>query len=127
MDVNMLKEPDVINAVCTRLEKAGYKINHKSMPNEHGNDIVAKKEGVNKRLVIEAKGATTSKDTSRKGQSFDAAQIRVHVSEAFYKAAHEIPNIKVNGEDIYSCIALPATRTHQRLIRKFDFIEKQIY
>jgi hypothetical protein len=123
MDVNMLTEPKVINAVCTKLEKTGYKITHKSMPNQRGVNIEARKEGQNKKLLIEAKGATSSNEESKRfGRSFDAAQIRVHVSEAFYKAAHEIPKLIVNGEDIYSCIALPATKTHLRLIQEIQHV-----
>lgn len=124
MNVNLLTEPVVIKAVCTKLRRAGYEIDQELGTKEHGVDVIAKKGWEKKTLLkIEAKGATSNdKESKRFGTPFDAAQIRVHVAEAFYKAAHEIPKVKVNGEEIYSCIALPATTTHQRLIQEIQHV-----
>jgi hypothetical protein len=63
MDVNMLKEPDVIKAVCKKLRSAGYKIGQELGPKEHGVDIIAERAGEKKSLIkIEAKGATSSNE-----------------------------------------------------------------
>ena len=85
----MLSEEDVIEAVCDFLKERGYEIEQQLGPTEHGYDIIAKK-GVPLGMVsmyVEAKGATSSKNTSNRfGRAFNASQVRTHISVAMYKA-----------------------------------------
>ncbi len=110
----MLFETDVINAVCRELQKRGYYIEQKLTTTQHGDDIIAiKSEGQGFRLYIEAKGETSSrKNSKRYGKLFDGAQTRIHVAEAFYKAA-EVLTRETNQELVRTGIALPDNRLHR--------------
>jgi hypothetical protein len=116
-----LYECDVIEAVCRFLESRGYRISHKLGPRERGDDIIALREGSPDRpLLVEAKGATSSNPASKRyGKPFDAAQIRVHIAEALYKAATVVsrssPTIRLR-----TAIALPATDRHRELIKRIE-------
>ena len=69
----MLTEGHVIEAVCQELRRRGYTIVGTSTVSEQGDDIVAEKGRT--RLVIEAKGAGSSKPgTARYGKEFNRAQ-----------------------------------------------------
>jgi len=87
----MLKEFQVIKAVCKKLESRGYCILQRLHPHQRGYDIVALKHRTSTSdlcLIIEAKGETSSdKNSSRYGIEFSPAQIRDHVAVALYKAA----------------------------------------
>lgn len=116
----MLFEADVVEAVCRRLEEKGYYIDQKLATTQQGFDIVALKESADVRikLIVEAKGATSSQKTSKRyGKPFDRAQVRIHVSEALYKIAEAL-SIKNSRYQIYTAIALPKNKDH------LDHVEK---
>jgi hypothetical protein len=98
---SMLLELDVINAVCSELEKNGYIIMQRKKEIRHnGIDIIAKKQnsGVNERYFIEAVGGTSSDKRSKKfGEPFDSSQCRVHVAEQLYACAELLSRPKVEG------------------------------
>lgn len=80
-----LYEDDVVTAVMTHLSREGWSIESHAMAHQHGDDIVARREDA--RLVIEAKGAGSSKpETKRYGDPFDRGQVRSHVSVAIHRA-----------------------------------------
>ena len=117
----MLSEEDVIKAVCDFLKERGYKIKQQLGPAEHGYDIIAKK-GVPLGMVsmyVEAKGATSSKNTSNRfGRAFNASQVRTHISVAMYKAC-EVLSLQTVGTDIIrSGIALPNDKNHGKVVGK---------
>jgi len=74
----MLTENDVIQAVSLHLKSEGYRIDKVcSTSSERGVDIVATHPKTGKRLLVEAKGATSSKDgTARFGKVFNRGQAR---------------------------------------------------
>jgi hypothetical protein len=81
----MLTEDDVVDAVCGLLTAHGYVIVRRALATQHGDDIVAEKDSA--RLVIEAKGAGSSKEgTARFGRSFSSGQVFSHVAKAVLKA-----------------------------------------
>lgn len=106
----MLTEFDVIKAVCQFLTAHGYRVERYLSESQRGDDIVALSlEG--KKVMIEAKGQTSSKShTLRYGKPFDSAQVRTHVSEAFYRAA------SYAGKGVLAGIALPKTEAHVRCV-----------
>ena len=85
----MLTESGVIAAVCAELQRRGYEIRQQLSESQRGDDIIATKYAEPTRTIyVEAKGETSSKNASaRYGKSFDSAQVRDHVANAFYKAA----------------------------------------
>lgn len=123
----MLFESDVVNAVCTKLQALGYHIRQQLQTTEQGDDIIAVKQGTPIReLYVEAKGETSSrKGSARYGRPFDSAQIRVHVSEAFYKTAEVLSR---NREDVEvrAGIALPDARVHRALVEKIASVLDQL-
>ncbi|WHY86034.1 hypothetical protein QNH39_26245 [Neobacillus novalis] len=97
----MIYELDVIDGVCTELERQGYVIVSKKREIRHsGIDIIAKKvdSDMNERFYIEAVGGTSSDpSSSRFGKPFDNSQCKVHVSEQLYACAKILSSPKAAG------------------------------
>lgn len=110
----MITENRVVDCVVSYLESIGFLIESTCSTMEKGVDIVAKKDS--KRLLIEAKGATTSKDTSRKGKPFSRNQVTNHISRAIFKALQ----MKECEEESIIAIALPYTKTHLQIIETVE-------
>lgn len=105
----MLTENDVIELTCKKLIDMGYEITQRLLTTEHGIDVIAQKG--NKRLLIEAKGATSaSVGTNRFGLEFSKNQVNHHVAMAFYATAKLIT--KETGSSKVFCIALPYNENH---------------
>ena len=86
-DALCLNENQVVDAVRKHLEADGYDIISFCHTNDHGIDIVAKKRSQDGGLLIEAKGGTSSKQTTRRyGVDFDNKKVEHSVAAAFYKA-----------------------------------------
>jgi hypothetical protein len=103
----ILTEDEVIDAVIAHLEKDGWAIESRSHADEHGDDIVAVRSG--QKLVIEAKGAGSSKSGSnRYGLAFSKGQVFDHVGKAILKA------LRVVGQEHTTAgIALPDNEHHR--------------
>lgn len=78
----MLTENDIVEAVCALLESRGYRIERRLTSTQTGGvDIVA--SGSRGRILVEAKGATSSKPgTRRYGKGFNDSQRLDHVGKA---------------------------------------------
>jgi hypothetical protein len=108
----MLREMDVINAVCSYLQNLGYVIISKvESVQDHGIVIVAKSPRTKTRISIEAKGQTSSKsETKRYGREFTREQKRDHLGKALLKSCEFIQR----NEPV--AIALPDDAVDQQLI-----------
>ena len=105
-----LTENDVVDAVCSRLEEAGYEIVIRATTHQRGVDIKARNGDF--QLLVEAKGGTSSKaGTNRFGKPFSAGQVTSHVSRAFYTAVA----LKTGGPEVRTALALPRTARHVRV------------
>jgi hypothetical protein len=81
----LLYEDDVVRATMRFLETKGWTIESHALAHQHGDDIVA--TCGDERLVIEAKGAGSSKQGTRRfGQAFTRGQVGSHVSVAVNRA-----------------------------------------
>jgi Holliday junction resolvase-like predicted endonuclease len=82
-----LDENAVIAAACDALEGRGYAIEQRLHTTQRGVDVIARApDGT--RLFIEAKGATSSRQTSRNyGKPYGSVEVRINVAEALYTAA----------------------------------------
>jgi hypothetical protein len=79
-----MTEDEVIDFLASWLSDKGWEILEKCKGHEHGNDILAKKEG--QTLMIEAKGAKGSdKSNVTKRAQFDSGQVKIHLGEAMVK------------------------------------------
>lgn len=111
----MLTESEIIAAVCRHLKKHGWKIVSICNELQRGDDIVAEHRSSGQTAVIEAKGETSSKPTSRRhGKPFSSAQVTSHVSRAFYRAAQTV------NRDRLSAMALPRTALHIDRMRRIE-------
>lgn len=111
----MLYEGEIIEAVCAYLERRGFTIQQKLSVKQRGDDIIATGNGSIRALHIEAKGETSSRTNSTlNGKPFNAAQVRDHVANAFYRAAMMATSGKVGG------MALPANTFHKRYVKRIQ-------
>ncbi|ELC8401459.1 hypothetical protein QYB42_001552 [Clostridium perfringens] len=113
----MLTENDVVDCVVSYLKSKEFIIDSMCNTMQKGIDIVANKNG--KKILVEAKGATTSKDTNRKGKAFSRNQINSHISRAVFKALQ----MKEEQENAIIAIALPYTKNHLKIIKT---VKKQL-
>ncbi|MGI8619509.1 MAG: hypothetical protein ACR2L6_10535 [Gemmatimonadaceae bacterium] len=103
----MLKESDVIAAVCQFLKRHDCQIEKHCAETERGDDIVGRFANRGARVVIEAKGETSSMaHTSRFGKPFSGSQTRDHVANAFYRAAQNVDRSTLSG------VAFPKNSSH---------------
>jgi hypothetical protein len=113
----MLLERDVVKAVSGKLRSRGY-ITHELDTPRHGDDIIAERMAITRKLYIEAKGATSSRKSSKRfGKPFNKAQVRTHVAMAFYKAAEALSRKDENIE-VRAGIALPDNSDHRDAVQK---------
>lgn len=84
----MLTENEIIEALAEHLRQDGYRIDKQLTTLEQGIDIDAVHLATGRRLLVEAKGGTSSKDgTPRFGKPFSPNQAKSHVAVAFYCGA----------------------------------------
>ncbi len=111
----MLTENDVVRAVAAHLRSEGYHIDQELSTVEQGVDIIATKQTPRVRLLVEAKGGTSSKEsTNRYGQPSTQNQAKSHVSVAFYYAA----KLRQRHADETTRVALafPDDKNHRELV-----------
>lgn len=109
-----LTENHVIDAVAGHLAASGWTIVKKLTTLDHGTDIIAERADPQRRLHVEAKGGTSSKDyTERYGKPFNGGQVKSHVSVAFYYAARL--QERHPGDDV--ALALPDDERHRAAVK----------
>ena len=108
----MLTEDEVVDAVCRELQARGWEIVRRATASQRGDDIVAARG--EDRLVIEAKGAGSSKEgTRRYGKEFNSGQVFDHVAKAILKALRVVSA----GESLAG-VALPDNENHRREVEQ---------
>ncbi|MGC5328318.1 hypothetical protein [Brevibacillus sp. SYSU BS000544] len=119
----MITENDVIEAVCKHLVNQGFVIQQALNTNEKGDDIIAYHPKENVKILVEAKGETSSQvHTKRYGMPFTSNQRKTHVMQALYRCAKmqceakEHSNIKVG-------MAFPGDNIHRKWLTDIkDFL-----
>lgn len=102
----VLTEDEVIDAVRDYLVGRSWRIVSRATAVQRGDDLVAERNG--ERLVIEAKGAGSSKiGTARFGKTFNKGQVFDHVGKAVLKAMRV-----VSAGDHRAGVALPGDAAH---------------
>lgn len=92
--------------------KNNYEIISTCDTNKQGYDIVAEKNS--KKIIIEAKGRTNSKNTKREGKEFTHAQKKTHVAMAIYKSMQTMQK----EENCDVAIALTNDNAHVGIINR---------
>jgi len=112
---SVLTENDVIQAVAASLQQRGFRIERAASTSDRGPDIEAEHAASGRRLLVEAKGGTSSKDHTRRfGLAFTPGQALSHVSRAFYHAA-KLKQLGTGRGDRVA-LAFPDDPVHRRLI-----------
>jgi len=121
----VLDENDIIEAVCQHLEQRGFVIRSRLSTSERGVDIVAVHRDTGEELLVEAKGGTSSKPSSKRfGGPFTQAQAKVHVAEAFYQVATKLSDDTLPARRV--AMAFPATPVHSRLVEAIDVARRRL-
>lgn len=113
----MLTENDVVDAVIVALQKSGWNIRSYATTMQQGVDIVA---SLGKRLLyVEAKGITSSKESSnRYGKLHNSQQMFISVAAALLKAAE----MRQATPEAAVAIALPAHPTMRQRIKRIETV-----
>jgi len=108
----VLTEDEVIDAVRDFLVSRSWQIVTRATAMQRGDDLVAERDG--ERLVIEAKGAGSSKvGTARYGNTFNKGQVFDHVGKAVLKAMRVVSAGKHRAG-----VALPGDAAHRAEVAK---------
>ena len=105
-------EDQVIDAVSEYLESRSWRVITRATAIQRGDDLVVERNS--ERLIIEAKGAGSSKvGTARYGKTFNKGQVFDHVAKAVLKALRVI----TVGE-ARAGVALPGDAAHRGEVAK---------
>ena len=78
-------ENAVVSAVCEHLMSSGYQIIHRSTTTEHGIDVIAEHPETKVRVLVEAKGGTSSREGSERfGKPYTQTQVLDRVAKGIY-------------------------------------------
>jgi hypothetical protein len=117
----MLTENDIIKAVAASLRRSGYSIQRTATTVQRGVDIEAVSARKRRTILIEAKGETTSKEsTSRYGKPFTRNQCRTHIAVALFTAAKARDAAKGRSGKVVA-IALPDIEPNREPRRERSF------
>jgi DNA-binding sugar fermentation-stimulating protein len=120
-----MDENDVVAAVCKYLKGNGYKILETCSTAQRGIDIIAKHKKHKGRLLIEAKGATSSrKGTARYGKCFTDNQVYDRVAKGFYTTVCMYCEHARDGDHV--ALAVPNTERFQKHLKKLEPALEQI-
>ena len=104
----LLNENDVVRHTCSALVRERWSIARAATTKDRGIDIVADRDG--SRLYVEAKGVTSSDETSRRyGSLQTSSQIFIQVAAALLKTA-ELRDTDPEAEVVIAVPEHPAMR-----------------
>jgi Holliday junction resolvase-like predicted endonuclease len=76
-----MDENAVVNVACKRLEAQGFIITQRCSTTERGIDIIAEDSSTGRKLLVEAKGGTSSKESSVSfGIAYNSNKVRHQVA-----------------------------------------------
>ena len=106
----MLREDDVVDAICEWLVGRGWVIVSRALATQRGDDIIAERGG--RILRVEAKGGGSSKEGTRRfGKEFTLGQCQVSVGMAILRALRFVSEGETEG-----AVALPNTGNFRRVV-----------
>lgn len=113
--MTLLNENDVVDAIVAHLPSLGFTVESTCTTNQTGVDVVAIEVGTGRRLRVEAKGGTSSKEyTARYSLGFSPGQVRSHVSRALYEATVMLSRYPND----YVALALPDDAQHRARVNE---------
>ena len=111
-----MNENEVIDAVCSHLQREGWTITQRQHTTQQGVDVIARDPRTGRECYIEAKGGTSAREGSaRFGKAFSSSQVLDHVSKAVFAAIQQRTE-KPDREMAEVAIAVPGDRNHRRYL-----------
>ncbi len=108
-----MNEDQIVEAVCAYLARTGCNVTSRCSTRERGIDIAGEHQG--RKLYIEAKGGTSSREGSNRfGNPYTQSQVFDRVAKGFYTAACLRSK---HGEESVVGLAFPETPTFRRYVR----------
>jgi hypothetical protein len=121
MTTEWLTENDIVDAMAKHLSADGWRITNTCRTTEQGIDLIAIRD--NERLVLEAKGGTSSKEGTRRfAKGFSPGQQADHVAKAVFVAC----KLRSREPESRVAIAFPDTPTHRRCILDVERVFKRL-
>jgi len=112
----MLDENQVIDIICNHLEKQDYTIEQKLHTTEKGIDIIALNNRDGTRLIIEAKGGTSSRiGSNRYGKPYTKSQLFDRVSKGMYTSL-KMYSENIGDSKIITAMAFPDLAEIRKLL-----------
>ena len=114
-----MDENAVVAAICTHLTNAGYAILQRLSTTGQGIDMIAKHPNKSGRLLVEAKGGTSSRvGSARYGKPYDDNQVFDRVGKGFYTAGCLYSRHRANGDEVALAFPdLPLFRKYIGLVK----------
>jgi len=115
----VLTENEIVQTLVEYLSREGYRIDKQLTTLEQGIDIDAIHLATGRRLLIEAKGGTSSKEgTARFGKPFSTNQAKSHVAVAFYCGAKMLQ--RYTSESAQVALAFPDDKNHRGFVESIS-------
>ena len=113
----MLTENEIVQTLAAYLYREGYRVDKQLTTLEQGIDIDAVHIATGRRLLVEAKGGTSSKEsTARFGKPFSPNQAKSHVAVAFYCGAKMQQKYAPEGAQV--ALAFPDDKNHRGFVQR---------
>ena len=111
-----LNENQVVDAVCEFLESNGAAVEQRCTTKQKGTDIVARRPGSAHKLLIEAKGGTSTDPSSKKyGEDYVSKKVYDVVAKAFYGGICLRSDPEHEGDEV--ALAFPLTDLFLRYVK----------
>jgi hypothetical protein len=103
-----MDENAVVNAVCEHLEAEGYKILSRLTTSQQGIDVEAQHKSHFRKVLVEAKGGTSSKpESARFGRPYTRSQVFDRVAKGIFTCL-QLRAANPNCEQARILLALPS-------------------
>lgn len=116
----MITENDIVDMVTLKLKELNFEVISSCYTDVKGVDIIARRD--NYKILIEAKGGTSSRQSRNQGKPFNRNQARTHISVAIFK----ILQLKEKNNDALLGIALPYEKNHYEFIESIKTSLKEL-
>lgn len=121
----VLTENEIVQTLAEYLGREGYRIVKQLTTLEQGIDLDAIHIATSQRLLVEAKGGTSSKEgTARFGKPFSQNQAKSHVAVAFYCGAKLLQ--KYASESAQVALAFPDDKNHRGFVEATGGVLKRL-
>jgi hypothetical protein len=114
-----LNEDQVVDAVCVFLERNSVAVEQRCTTKQKGTDIIGRRRGSVRTLLIEAKGGTSTDPSSKKyGEDYVPKKVYDVVAKAFYAGVCLRCDPRHEGDEV--ALAFPLTDQFLRYVKPLE-------